>query len=645
METSSSVSLQKSPDHNSSNKTEIRKWKEVQIQISENGVMSVTGITSESNTELPLSNSVATVQTEVNFSLDSAPDSSLPSESCTVIKDLSRNNSIHPDAKNKNISVNIADPMAKQSKLNTSKTFEPSGCQGNKGGNRPETNSKISNTCLSSNTLIQQPPSVDVKHLKLQESTKCIIGKVDSYPIKECTTREAPKMAIVAPTKSVGSPMVTKKHSNSPIGYKTLKTPPKSWNPSISRASFLPSKSHLYSQSSPKKEQSSHFCEANVTENSGNKVLPLSKPPRFFKARNTPRYLGNPASGVKPIFQVSPTESVHNVPVKQETLSAALGSPKLANAKIMKIDPKTLGPVVSSSLRCTTPPALPVMSTSAVLKREFPLHGNPARELPTANKITSSNISLNAGLTTTRTTSSSLNTNSIIPNLPSTAAHQLYGNLPAFPGVSHPPPLIRSVSPHLTSAYHPLNMLYNPHQHNRMHSQVTNTLTTPAVQRIPATNSQQKTFSTNNNSITLNNNIIQPKVSSSHMCHYSTSKQSSEISSPKLPKVELSSDVSMNGERRKCELNLNSNIESVDQTEHSADSEIRRESTNLTGNEKKQESKEVEKNKLCDVSSGHNVSVNCDQNFPVCIKGAVRQNLKKKENFHVESFTLEKKNR
>jgi hypothetical protein len=62
--------------------------------------------------------------------------------------------------------------------------------------------------------------------------------------------------------------------------YKTLMSPTKPWNPTLDRSTML-----------MKSEQS-------------------NKAPRFFKMRsNVPRYLGNPASGVKPMYTITPDEA------------------------------------------------------------------------------------------------------------------------------------------------------------------------------------------------------------------------------------------------------------------------------------------------------------------------------------------------
>ncbi|KAF2880551.1 hypothetical protein ILUMI_25622 [Ignelater luminosus] len=112
--------------------------------------------------------------------------------------------------------------------------------------------------------------------------------------------------------------MTTNITSTCSVGYKTLRDPPKTWNPQISRASLLKSPDPKYGD------------------------LKNVRPAKFFKMRNNmPRYLGNPASGVKPLYQV------HNSPEKDknpETLSKP-DKTEIKKHSIVKIDPKTLKPI------------------------------------------------------------------------------------------------------------------------------------------------------------------------------------------------------------------------------------------------------------------------------------------------------------
>ena len=142
------------------------------------------------------------------------------------------------------------------------------------------------------------------------------------------------------PTPPPPPPSGSCRKSSQPYGYKTLKTPPKSWNPTISRE-------HL---------------ALGAAKSSGNKgVQEHSRPNKFFKARNNPRYQGNTTVGVKPAY-----------PCGND------GSNLQKQGVVLKIDPKTLAPVTSvpvsndirasgcltSSMSSLAPPVSSALSTT-----------------------------------------------------------------------------------------------------------------------------------------------------------------------------------------------------------------------------------------------------------------------------------------
>lgn len=103
---------------------------------------------------------------------------------------------------------------------------------------------------------------------------------------------------------------------STPIGYKTLRDPPKTWNPQITRPN--PNKLAAETKSSDPK---------NI------------RPAKFFKMRNNmPRYLGNPASGVKPMYQL-------HVSLEKEKPENKSDKTEIKKHSIVKIDPKTLKPI------------------------------------------------------------------------------------------------------------------------------------------------------------------------------------------------------------------------------------------------------------------------------------------------------------
>ncbi|KAK9874322.1 hypothetical protein WA026_002673 [Henosepilachna vigintioctopunctata] len=108
-----------------------------------------------------------------------------------------------------------------------------------------------------------------------------------------------------------------KPKSNAPLGYKTLRDPPKSWNSQISKANITkPLPDPKYSD------------------------LKNARPAKFFKMRNNMlRFLGNPASGVKPMY------SVHVGPETEKPQEKVLENREIKKHSIVKIDPKTLKPI------------------------------------------------------------------------------------------------------------------------------------------------------------------------------------------------------------------------------------------------------------------------------------------------------------
>lgn len=170
-----------------------------------------------------------------------------------------------------------------------------------------------------------QPLALKVGHSSSNANSK-EVSKVNDG-VGTFPRRDTPKMAVVAPTQAVVTNSASSRKtlnansSSSPVGYKTLKTPPKSWNQSITRLSFLSStKNHTYTANTsgiscdgrrsgdlPGKgvDSSGGIVPSNNKPMScGSNTVP-AKPNRFFKMRNMPRYLGNPASGVKPMYQVA----------------------------------------------------------------------------------------------------------------------------------------------------------------------------------------------------------------------------------------------------------------------------------------------------------------------------------------------------
>ncbi|KAL1502717.1 hypothetical protein ABEB36_007821 [Hypothenemus hampei] len=122
---------------------------------------------------------------------------------------------------------------------------------------------------------------------------------------------------------------------STPLGYKTLRDPPKSWNSQIN-SQIAKVNQNVKAQQMANLAASS---QTSGTPNKGAGDLKNVRPAKFFKGRNMPRYLGNPASGVKPMYQV------HVSPEKEKNQDAKTEKSEIKKHSIVKIDPKTLKPI------------------------------------------------------------------------------------------------------------------------------------------------------------------------------------------------------------------------------------------------------------------------------------------------------------
>ncbi|XP_017768909.1 PREDICTED: flocculation protein FLO11-like [Nicrophorus vespilloides] len=181
-------------------------------------------------------------------------------------------------------------------------------------------------------------PIINVPKVQASTSSSSSSSSVKLPP--EINTTQSSMMS-----KTNSSAVTPKSKPNSPMGYKTLRDPPKTWNPQIAR---------------PKPSATAEPSK-NV------------RPAKFFKVRNNiPRYLGNPASGVKPLYQVQ-----HNVEKEKPR-------PEIKRHSIVKIDPKTLKPVSerapeSSNLTNITisQPDLKISTSSVPIFNPLKLQSSP----------------------------------------------------------------------------------------------------------------------------------------------------------------------------------------------------------------------------------------------------------------------------
>lgn len=260
--------------------------------------------------------------------------------------------------------------------------------------------------------------------------------------------------------------MSSLKKQSQPIGYKTLRDPPKSWNPTLSKNNYVAMKNQA-------KEMQNQTQTASASEGTS-KQIP-SKPAKIFK-RNMPRYLGNPASGVKPIYGVTNDA--------KEKEQSAVANTKNVTLNMMKIDPKTLSPIVSTvNSPIVSPPSPYSPNARSYQNTPYPRDGICRS---TGSPISPRNSPVNM-----------LSTNPFIPSpTPNTNPRIIYSHFPPpFPDASRfPNPLIRSpigIPP--PSAFHSslppaINKLYQRSasyipQTTGSYSPVSSQ--PPAVQRIP----------------------------------------------------------------------------------------------------------------------------------------------------------------
>lgn len=272
--------------HNLSNNHPLKRHS--QIRKSTEGISTSSELKSTNSSSSITSNTTSTTITSSSTStassvstINSVPSSSTFSKQTIINKQINNNN-------------NNATPM----RLNTPQKWPPN--------RTPTTNLPCYAPKTNYNPVINVP--------KVQASTS--VSRMDQKVT--VSSQSSSSSSSQQPATILNNKMAVKSKSNNPVGYKTLRDPPKTWNPQISRASLLKSPDPKYGD------------------------LKNVRPAKFFKMRNNmPRYLGNPASGVKPLYQV------HNSPEKDkspETLSKP-DKTEIKKHSIVKIDPKTLKPI------------------------------------------------------------------------------------------------------------------------------------------------------------------------------------------------------------------------------------------------------------------------------------------------------------
>lgn len=354
------------------------------------------------------------------------------------------------------------------------------------------------------------------------KDTKTEIKELDrnNYPNEKCSTKSSPN-----------------------IRYKTLKTSVKPWNPSIPRSAIMAMK------------------QANKDKSEPNEKA-INKSPKFFKMRNMPRFLGNPSSGVKPMYQVLPGAEPKGHTPQTSTSQTTKSSNELT---VTKIDPKTLRSIpVSTSVRSivTSSPNKLITSYSSTTPKTSNSHGYSSRS-PNHNPASKSSNPPGPALTNPF----------ILP------PHMMYNGFPRpFDPQSRLPTdnqIFRAMSMlcSQSGAFHPslppsISMLFNPHHpHHRSSqseklkyvSEFHKSSPTPSVQRVPpscptAKNSLASSFTPGHipeiNRKNPDNVSAKPRVNEKHvrekqeikMPNYLNEAKCDEIVAHKLNQKGLSSD-------------------------------------------------------------------------------------------------------
>lgn len=235
------------------------------------------------------------------------------------------------------------------------------------------------------------------------------------------------------------------------------------------------------------------------------------KPVKFHKARrNVPRFLGAPSSGIRPLYQGNSPGASSTPDGKSNSTndSIAKKAPK-QNISLLKVDPKTLGPITSSSSASKSN-----LTGANSNKKAFymtPKSYTTMSEYP-CSVTNSSNFV--GSLPSVAATSTKLPSNAAFPPpFPNIAHNSLLNSMnlnPFLCGIyqSHFPSATADGAVNgptsldyikAMAAYHtsfppppPINSIYNPQHHHKLKHDKVKTISKPAssppaIQRIPPT--------------------------------------------------------------------------------------------------------------------------------------------------------------
>lgn len=385
------------------------------------------------------------------YSISSPKNSSSGQSSGTETSSSSSSFPPCPDA----IPISMMRPMIRKQEViakgtNINEICAKIGISSNSGSKINDICAKIGENSKEKNKVASRLEVPDLlKITKKNEPPSKHIPSIPNVPIytPNSLVADATKMsASLSAQKNAG---IKRKQSHS-MGYKTLRDPPKPWNPTLSTNNYVAAKNQAQAAST----------------SDGNVKSIASKPAKIYTMKNTLRYLGNPASGVKPMYGVS-NEAKDKDPSSSSGTSGSMS--------MLKIDPKTLKPISSADNSPMISPPPPYSPNS----RSY--QSNPYQRdcRNSSSPISPRNSPVNM-----------LSTNPFIPSV-TPNPNIIYSHFPHFP---HPDPgtfsnpLIRS--PIGMSAYHgglppAIGKLFHRNylpQTTTTYSPVT---TPPTVQRIP----------------------------------------------------------------------------------------------------------------------------------------------------------------
>ncbi|XP_065226670.1 polycomb group protein Psc-like [Planococcus citri] len=304
------------------------------------------------------------------------------------------------------------------------------------------------------------------------------LRKIMCYPAARVSASE-PNKAIVVPTTTTTS------IKKAIVGVKTFTRP---WSYSATPTAVAPVK------------------PTTMTDMS--KTPSVQKPVKFHKARrNVPRFLGNPSSGIRPLYQGNSSEanSTSSDGKSNSSIETTIKIPK--SISLLKVDPKTLAPIAcsSASSKSTNSGANSVKKTFYSSTKQYNMIPDyPCSVTNSPNfvgNLSSASVAgkLSAGAAFPPPPFPNMAPNSLLPSFnPYLCAGMYPSHFP--PGTADSAALngpssldyIKAMAAFHSPFPPPINPLFNPQlhpklKHDKVKTTAKSTSSPPAIQRIPPT--------------------------------------------------------------------------------------------------------------------------------------------------------------